>query len=207
MVANCAGASLHTMAIMQMYDGSSMAALVATVGNLWFNLLGIMERDRLFLLDAPLSPSGLYGNAVRLIVERFQEAKHQSAAFQEVHPLPLSVLLGCCQRAAPAARLQLLIWPRPERECYCSSPPSKRLGVEAALSSEASEGENGSEGCYSVKKGFREEVLMPDGLVLSPRSFTKCMDAALAPLRLQGICMLNHIDVLLILAQSQEMVI
>lgn len=108
------------------------------------NLLGIKERDQPFLLDALLSPSGLYGNAMLL------------------------VLSGCCQRAAQAARLQLLILPRPERECCCLSPPSKRLGVEAALSSEASEGENGSEDHFSLKKGFREEVLVPDGLVLSP---------------------------------------
>ncbi|XP_043120232.1 uncharacterized protein LOC122362727 [Puntigrus tetrazona] len=32
------------------------------------------------------------------------------------------------------------------------------------------------------------------GLALSPRTFTKCMDAALAPLRLQGIRILNYID-------------
>lgn len=29
--------------------------------------------------------------------------------------------------------------------------------------------------------------VLPFGLALSPRTFTKCMDAALAPLRLQGI--------------------
>ncbi len=33
------------------------------------------------------------------------------------------------------------------------------------------------------------------------------MDAALAPLRLQGICILNYIDDLLILAQSEQMAV
>ncbi len=43
------------------------------------------------------------------------------------------------------------------------------------------------------------------GLALSPRTFTKCVDAALAPLQLQGIRILNYINVWLILAQSDHM--
>lgn len=35
-------------------------------------------------------------------------------------------------------------------------------------------------------KAYQYKVL-PFGLGLAPRTFTKCMDAALAPLRLQGI--------------------
>ncbi len=42
--------------------------------------------------------------------------------------------------------------------------------------------------------------VLPFGLALSPRTFTKCVDAALAPLRLQGIRILNYIDDWLILA-------
>jgi len=46
--------------------------------------------------------------------------------------------------------------------------------------------------------------VLPFGLALSPRTFTKCMDAAIAPLRLQGIRILNYIDDWLILAQSEQ---
>ncbi|XDV14274.1 hypothetical protein PO909_002450 [Leuciscus waleckii] len=46
--------------------------------------------------------------------------------------------------------------------------------------------------------------VLPFGLALSPRTFTKCMDAALVPLRLQGIRILNDIDDWLILAQSEQ---
>ncbi len=45
--------------------------------------------------------------------------------------------------------------------------------------------------------------VLPFGLSLAPRTFTRCMDAALSPLRQMGICMLNYLDKWLILAQSQ----
>ncbi|KAL0185521.1 hypothetical protein M9458_017191, partial [Cirrhinus mrigala] len=49
--------------------------------------------------------------------------------------------------------------------------------------------------------------VLPFGLGLSPRTFTKCMDAALAPLQLQGIRILNYIDDWLILAQTVQMAV
>ncbi|KAI2645069.1 hypothetical protein H4Q32_028444 [Labeo rohita] len=45
------------------------------------------------------------------------------------------------------------------------------------------------------------------GLALSPLTFTKCLDAALALLRLRGIRILNCIDDWLILAQSEHMAV
>ncbi len=49
--------------------------------------------------------------------------------------------------------------------------------------------------------------VLPFGLALSPRTFTKCVDAALAPLRLQGILILNYINDWLILAQSEQVTV
>ncbi len=37
-------------------------------------------------MDAPLSPSGLFGDAVDSVVERFQESAKQAAAFQKLLP-------------------------------------------------------------------------------------------------------------------------
>ncbi len=55
-------------------------------------------------------------------------------------------------------------------------------------------------------KVYQYKVL-PFGLALAPRTFTKCMDAVLAPLRLQGIRILNYLEDRLILASSREQVI
>ncbi|XP_053092882.1 LOW QUALITY PROTEIN: uncharacterized protein LOC113526632 [Pangasianodon hypophthalmus] len=49
--------------------------------------------------------------------------------------------------------------------------------------------------------------VLPFGLALSPRTFTKCVDAALAPMRLQGIRKLNYIDDWLILARSEQLAV
>ncbi len=45
--------------------------------------------------------------------------------------------------------------------------------------------------------------VLPFGLSLDPRTFTRCMDMALSPLRQMGIRILNYLDDWLILAQSQ----
>ncbi|KAI2654549.1 Gag-Pol polyprotein [Labeo rohita] len=55
-------------------------------------------------------------------------------------------------------------------------------------------------------KEYRYWVL-PFGLALSPCTFTKCVDAALTPLQLQGIRILNYIDDWLILAQTEQMAV
>ncbi len=49
--------------------------------------------------------------------------------------------------------------------------------------------------------------VLPFGLALSPRTFNKCLDAALAPLQLQGIRILNYIEDWLILGQSEQLAV
>ncbi len=52
-------------------------------------------------------------------------------------------------------------------------------------------------------RAYQYKVL-PFGLSLSPRVFTKVAEAALVPLREQGVRILNYLDDWLILAQSQD---
>lgn len=46
----------------------------------------IKEKDKAFLLDAPILPSGLFGDTVNTVIDRYQEAKKQLAAFRELIP-------------------------------------------------------------------------------------------------------------------------
>ncbi|KAI2659046.1 3-phosphoshikimate 1-carboxyvinyltransferase [Labeo rohita] len=62
--------------------GRSLAALIVTERHLWLNLSRLEEKDRSFLLDAPVSPSRLFRAAVEMVVRKFREAKDKSAAFE-----------------------------------------------------------------------------------------------------------------------------
>ncbi|XP_051719126.1 uncharacterized protein LOC127495712 isoform X43 [Ctenopharyngodon idella] len=62
--------------------GRSMAAMVATERHLWLNLVDIGEKEKGFLLDAPVSPSELFGTSIKAVVGKFREARARSAAFR-----------------------------------------------------------------------------------------------------------------------------
>ena len=49
--------------------------------------------------------------------------------------------------------------------------------------------------------------VLPFGLALAPRTFSKCVDAALSPLRSSGMRILNYLDDWLILAHSRDVLI
>ncbi len=51
--------------------------------HLWLNLMEIREKEKAFLLYAPISGSGLFGDAVNAVVDKFRAAKTQSAAFKQ----------------------------------------------------------------------------------------------------------------------------
>ncbi len=66
--------------------GCSMAGLVAAERHLWLNLTEIREKEKVFLLDAPISSSGLFGDAVNTVVDKFSAAKTHLAAFKQFMP-------------------------------------------------------------------------------------------------------------------------
>ncbi len=64
--------------------GRSMAASVAAERHLWLNLTEIREKEKTFLMDAPISQSGLFGEAVSAVVDKFRSAKTQHFSLR--HP-------------------------------------------------------------------------------------------------------------------------
>ncbi len=70
-----------------------MMGLVMAERHLWLNLTEIMEKA--FLLDAPISGSGLFGDAVNAIVDTFRTAKTLSAVSSSCHNVRASQPLPC----------------------------------------------------------------------------------------------------------------
>ncbi len=66
--------------------GRSMAGLVTAERYLWLNLTEIRDKEMAFLLDAPISGSGLFGDVVNAVVDQFRAAKTQLAAFKQFMP-------------------------------------------------------------------------------------------------------------------------
>ncbi len=66
--------------------GRSMAAIVVMERHLWVNLADLERKEKGFLLDAPVSPSELFGTSVNMVVEKFREARARSAAFKTFIP-------------------------------------------------------------------------------------------------------------------------
>ncbi len=66
--------------------GRSITGLVMVECHLWLNLTEIREKENAFFLDAPIYGSGLFGDAVNAVVDKFRAAKTQAAAFQQFMP-------------------------------------------------------------------------------------------------------------------------
>lgn len=120
--------SLHATKETARSIGRAMSALVATVRHLWLNLSAMKDKDKNFLMDAPLLPPDLFSNAVNTVVKRFQEASKQTAAFQKLLPTALRSQ-GLLSRSSP--KLQK---PAPPKN---RAPPPERRGIGEALSTAA----------------------------------------------------------------------
>ncbi len=57
---------------------------------------------------------------------------------------------------------------------------------------------------WFLRFAFNGVAYQPYGLSLAPRTFTKCIDAALSPLRQMGVRILNYLDDWLTLVQSED---
>lgn len=61
--------------------GRSKEGMVAVEHHLWLTLTDIKEKDKSFLLDAPMSKDSLFGDSVTAVVEKCWAAEQQFAAF------------------------------------------------------------------------------------------------------------------------------
>ncbi len=106
-----------------------MVGLVVLERHLWLTLTEIKDADKVSFLDAPISPSGLFGPAVKGFAERFTEAQKASQVMRHFLPsAPAQQLLRV------ALRLRRLSSPR---SLHLPFPPlslprlSRREGVHA----------------------------------------------------------------------------
>ena len=82
--------------------GRSMAALTVIDRHLWLTLADMSESERAVFLNAPLSPTGLFGPAVSGIVDRFSEVQKASQAMNLFLPRRSSPAAGRSQAQPPA---------------------------------------------------------------------------------------------------------
>ncbi len=122
-------ATKHTASAM----GRSMAGSVAADRHLWLNLTNIREKEKVFLLDAPISQSGLFREAVSLVVGKFRSAKTQSAALKQFMP----------------------------RRTRDHSTPSSSLSREQSLPRKEPSGRSGAQAAHPPQLGFGEPVAGP----------------------------------------------
>ncbi|KAL0194819.1 hypothetical protein M9458_008391, partial [Cirrhinus mrigala] len=118
--------------------GRSMAALVATERHLWLTLSDMKEKDRVFLLDAPLSPSGLFGDAVNSVVDKYQEARKQAAAFQRFLPRRTPAH-GAAGREQPRPSTSSSSYRETQKQSVATRTPPQRERVVKRSKSRASQ--------------------------------------------------------------------
>lgn len=108
-MAGQSGGALHTITVLQAYQvdllkdtevaegvapgeikelcrTTDLVALVTMKRHLWLNLSGLKEKERSFLLDALVSPVGLFGSAVEMVGRKFREVKVKSEGFKHCIP-------------------------------------------------------------------------------------------------------------------------
>ncbi len=64
--------------------GKAMGFMIVLQRHLWLNLADLKDADSKVLLNAPVTPSGLFGDAVESIIERFAETQYCTKAMSHV---------------------------------------------------------------------------------------------------------------------------
>ncbi len=107
--------------------GRSMAALVVTERHLWLNLRDITTQDKDFM-DAPISPPGLFCDAVISVIERFQELAKQAAAFQKLLPRSTQISGAAEWKQPQTSKASSSYRATQKQSIACHAPPPKVWG-------------------------------------------------------------------------------
>lgn len=106
-----------------------MSALVATERHLWLNLSGIQEKQKTFLLDAPIATSGLFGKAVDAVVNRFQHARTQGEAFRQYLPRRSGARMATAVEGRERAQPSSSSYHQTQRQSVASRAPPQHTQV------------------------------------------------------------------------------
>ncbi len=71
--------------------GRSMATMVVAERHLWLNLADIGKKEKGFLLDAPVSPSELFGTSIETVVKNIREDQGTLSGLQNLHSKKVQV--------------------------------------------------------------------------------------------------------------------
>ncbi|KAL0149536.1 hypothetical protein M9458_055063, partial [Cirrhinus mrigala] len=110
--------------------GRSMASLVVLERHLWLTLTEIKDADKVPFLDAPVSPTGLFGPTVEGFAERFSAAQKRSQAMR--HFLPKCSSSAAASGRPKSAPPQQPVKPAPAAAAALAQPakpePRQRYG-------------------------------------------------------------------------------
>ncbi len=109
-------------------DDGAMSTMVVQERHLWLCLADMKEVDKARFLNAPVSQTGLFGDAVENFAQQFSAAQKQTEAIRHILPLACS----CCLH--PAAGGSASVYSSP-RAAPCRRPRSR--AADAAASSQA----------------------------------------------------------------------
>ncbi|MGL5320809.1 MAG: hypothetical protein ACRDAK_08360, partial [Aeromonas veronii] len=117
-----------------------MASLVVLERHLWLNLTEIKDQDKMAFLDAPVSPSGLFGPAVEGFTEHFTAAPKVASGhetlFAETLQLDVCFQLPlACAGAGPPQKLHRANSPPPRSSPGVGVLPAVAIGPTNVASS------------------------------------------------------------------------
>ncbi len=205
--------ALRVTKVMARSLGKAMSTMEVQERHLWLNLAEMKDADKARFLDAPISQAGLFGDTVEGFAQQFSAVQHQTEAIQHILPRR-----DAPSTAAPGARSQSARRRgRPPASSRAAPPQAESTHRLARLASRR-RAIDLKDAYFHVSilprhrpflwfafegRAWQYRVL-PFGLSLSPRVFTKVVEGALTPLREVGVRILNYLDDWLILAQSRE---